>query len=362
MSRKRTEIASHERGEVQRLLDTTADTRQRERLLAARMAMTGHYTLAMIAEGVGRARSAVQTWLDKFEAGGVDALLGRKSPPGRTPALSAEVQRQLTLKLSEGAWRTAGQFRQWLKEEHGITLSVAGSYYWLGKLQGVLKAPRPCHRQQKPGAVAAFKTAGWEQKLAELNLPPGEPVRFWVMNESRFGLHTIVRHCWGLRGRRVVRPFQQKFDWDYVYGAISVLDGEPVFCHLPTVSCEASWEFLRQIMQTQPGAHHVVLWDGAGFHQPPPRDDPAWADLARVHTLKLPPYCPELNPTEKIWDQLKDVVCNRVFDTIESLRDALLPRLRAFWSDPLGLSSLVGSNWLLQKVNATSPAILPVFN
>ena len=64
------------------------------------------------------------------------------------------------------------------------------------------------------------------------------------MDESRFGLHTIVRHCWGLRDRRIVRPFQQKFDWDYVYGAISILDGEPVFCHLPTVSCEAVWEFL----------------------------------------------------------------------------------------------------------------------
>lgn len=72
--------------------------------------MTGQYTLAMIAEGVGRARSAVQVWLDKFEQGGVDALLERKSPPGRPPALNAEVRQQLTAKLSAGAWRTAGQF------------------------------------------------------------------------------------------------------------------------------------------------------------------------------------------------------------------------------------------------------------
>lgn len=156
-----------------------------------------------------------------------------------------------------------------------------------------------------------------------------------------------------------MRPFQQKFDWDYVYGAISVLDGEPVFCHLPTVSCEAVWDFLRRIVHTQPGAHHVVLWDGAGFHQPPPRDDTAWSDLSRVHPIKLPPCFPELNPTEKIRDQLKDVVCNRVFDTIEPLRDALLPKLRDFWSDPPGLSSLAGRNWLLQKVNASYPVILP---
>ena len=72
-----------------------------------------------------------------------------------------------------------------------------------------------------------------------------------------------------------------------------------------------------------------------------------------MHTLKLPPYSPELNPTEKIWDQLKDTVCNRVFDTIKALRDALLPKLQDFWRDPRGLRSLIGRNWLLQKVNAS---------
>lgn len=402
MSRQRTRIVTDDPARLEELLATADDPRTRERLLAARMATTGEYTLGMIAKAVGRARSVIQTWLDKFQSEGPDALITRKKPGGRPPSLDAGVQTEVREKLREGTWRTAGQFRRWLEETHGITLSEAGSYYWLGKSQGVLKAPRPCHRKQTPGDIEQFKTGGWETKLAELDIPAGESVRFWVMDEPersadrlpqaarrastasqpRFGLHTIVRHCWGLRGERVVRPFQQKFDWDYVYGAISVLDGEPVFCHLPTVTCEAVWEFLRQLVQTQPDAHHVVLWDGAGLirpagspcglpcgsrsrsarlHQPPPAD-PEWADLARMHTIKLPPYCPELNPTEKIWDQLKDEVCNRVYDTIDALRAALLPKLREFWEPPGGLGSLIGCGWLRQKVNAGCRLILPVFN
>ena len=66
-------------------------------------------------------------------------------------------------------------------------------------------------------------------------------------------------------------------------------------------------------------AHHVVLWDGAGFHQPPASAEPEWADLANLHPFTLPPYCMELNPTEMIWDQLKDGVCNKVFDGIEEM-------------------------------------------
>ena len=179
--------------------------------------------------------------------------------------------------------------------------------------------------------------------------------------QSRFGLHTVVRHCWGLRGQRVIKPFQQRFDWEYLYGAVDILSGEPVFCHMPTVSCEAVWTFLGELVQTDPGAHHVILWDGAGFHQPPPAGEEEWAALAKVHVLKLPPYCPELNPTEKIWDQLKDAVCNRVFGTIEALQEGMLPKLREFWENPLGLSSLIGNNWLRHQVNASYQVILPAF-
>ena len=361
MARKRTEITSPDREKLEQLLATTDDPRQRERLLAARMAMTGSYTLVMIAKAVGRARSAVQVWLEKFVAGGLDALIERRSPTGREPSLSEAIQAQVQEHLRLGTWRTADQFRQWLIKEHGIQLSQTGGYYWLGKCEGRLKAPRPCHRSQAPGAIAEFKTEGWENQLAKLDLPPGEPVCVWVMDEARFGLHTIVRHCWGLRGHRVIKPFQQKYDWDYLCGAINVIEGEPVFAHLPALNAQNLWAYLRQIVRTRPEAHHVILWDGAGFHQPPPQE-PEWAELSKVHLITLPAYCPELNPTEKIWDQIKDVICNQVFATIEALREAILPKLRSFWESPDGLSSLIGQTWLRQKANASSRNIIPVSN
>ena len=204
--------------------------------------------------------------------------------------------------------------------------------------------------------------SGWEKHLQTLKLPEGQPVRFWVMDESRFGLHSIVRHCWGLRGKRVIKSFQQKFDWDYVYGALDILSGEPVCCFVPTVSCDAVWEFLRQLVRTDSAAQHVVLWDGAGFHQPPDATQEEWADLNQVQVLKLPPYCPELNPVERLWDQVKDAICNRTFTTIEALREALTPVLAGFWNCPKRVKKLIGKSWLIQNANDSYPAILPIFN
>lgn len=364
MSRKRTEIISPEREEVERLLHEVTSPRDKERLIVARMAMTGNHTLEAMAGVVGRARSCIQLWLKAFQDGGVAALLHRVPQSGRPSSLNAEVREQIREHLEKGTWRTAREFQQWLEQTHQIRLGLKGCYYWLGKSKGRLKAPRPSHHKQAPGAVIDFKMSGWQERLDSLDLPPGAPVRIWVMDESRFGLHSVTRHCWGLRGHRVVKPFQQRFEWEYLYGAVDILTGEPVFCHLPTVSCDAVWTFLRELVKTDSAAHHIILWDGAGFHQPPPaasEPEPEWADLAKVHVLALPPYCPELNPVEKIWDQLKDAVCNRVFESVEALREALLPKLREFWENPLGLSSLLGRNWLGQKANGSSTVILPVF-
>ena len=373
--RPRTRISTDQAERIQTLLDSSSDPRERERLLVARMATTGNYTLAMMAEAVGRATSCVQTWLNAFVAGGVEALLKRVKSTGRPTKLTKPLAQAIKQKLKTGDWRTAGEFRAWLKSEHQIDLKPATSYLWLGKCEGGLKAPRPCHRDQKEGAIDAFKTEGWARKLAELDIPIGVPVEFWVMDEARFGLHTIVKHCWGLKGVRVVKRFQQRFDFDYLYGAINVQTGAPVFCHMPSVTCEITWEFLRELTKTAPDAHHVVLWDGAGFHQPPPREAPGqdaeqaalageYKDLANVHVIKLPPYCPELNPSEKMWDQMKDAVCNRADDTIEDLREAMLPKLRSWWERADGLMSVLGEgkNWLGQQVNACYGGNLPVFN
>ena len=86
------------------------------------------------------------------------------------------------------------------------------------------------------------------------------------------------------------------------------------------LSCqEASGKFLEQIAAHDPAAMHVVIQDGAGFHLP--ENDPRLPENVRVITL--PAYRPELNPVEKLWDHLKDAICNRIFATVEELREAL---------------------------------------
>jgi len=129
-------------------------------------------------------------WLEDFTEGGLTRLLEREAPRGKpSPVAEAKVQNQLQAGLKAGRWRTAGQVAAWLKEAHGIERAAKSLYYWLGKVGGALRVPRPCHVKQKPAAAAAFR-AELDQRPAALNPPKDRAAKIWVADESRFGLHT----------------------------------------------------------------------------------------------------------------------------------------------------------------------------
>ena len=350
MGRKRTKLVMSEAEQLQLREQIRAAThpRDKERLQVVHWATSGQHSLAELGRLAGRARSTIQEWLDAFADGGVAQLLARQAPPGQTsPVAKARVQAQMRAGLQAGQWRTAGQLAAWLKEKHGIERAAKSMYYWLGKVGGALRVPRPCHVKQDPAATAAFR-AGLEQNLEKLELPKDRPVKIWVADEARFGLHAQSRRCWALRGQRVVLPQEQRYEWEYVYGAVEVVTGAVEFQYLPSVSLELSRGFLQQLVASDPQAEHVVIYDQAGFH--PRAGDPHLP--ARLHLLPLPPYSPELNPVEGLWDQVQDVTCNRHFQGLDELETTLTQALRPFWETPARALSLI-HHWLHSQANAT---------
>jgi transposase len=340
-------IAAAEREELRQAFKTLTDPRSRDRVQAVQLATTGQHTHEEIAVLVGRARSTIQQWIDRYEAGGLGRLLEVKKAPGqKSPLQEPVLQAQIQKGLQQGIWRTAGQLATWLEQTHGIRRAVNSLYYWLGKVGGALQVPRPAHVKQDPAARAEFR-AHLLDKLQALPLPAGRPVKVWMADECRVGLHTLSRRCWGLRGHRVVVPRQHRYEWEYVYGAVEVVEGQSQFRLMPSVNLDFSGGFLEQIAASDPAAEHVVIWDQAGFH---PR--PEAAVPARIHLLPLPPYSPELNPVEGLWDQLRDALGNRLFRTLEALESAVIQALRPFWESRDKVLSLV-FGWVRAQANAS---------
>ena len=323
------------------------DVRHKERLQVVLLAMGGQHTYEEIAQVVGRARSGVQSWIARFAAGGIAGLLERRSSPGRPSGLRASTRKVIESGLREGRWVSAPQARVDISKKRKTPVPLRTVQRWLKQCGGAVKVPRPVHIKKAEADAKAF-AAHLYDNLRDLALPKGRPVRVWVADECRCGLRSFLRRCWGLKGVRVVKPAQQKYQWGYVYGALEVVGGQTAFRFMPSVSLDFSHDFLAQIAATDPGAEHVVIWDQAGFHHRPQdtRLPPG------VHLLPLPPYSPELNPVERLWDVIKDFVANRVYASMVQLENALAEALRPFWSEPHRTLRLVGDGWLHTQANA----------
>ncbi len=88
---------------------------------------------------------------------------------------------------------------------------------------------------------------------------------------------------------------------------------------MPYVNTEAMNLHLKEISQNVArGAHAVIIIDGAGWHR-------AYDLLVpnNITLLPLPPYSPELNAQENVWQYLRqNYLAGRIFDTYTSIVDA----------------------------------------
>lgn len=142
-----------------------------------------------------------------------------------------------------------------------------------------------------------------------------------------------------------------KDSWNWVFSdkCLGACPGDLYFCQFGGVNLEWDRVYLEDLAASDPQAIHILIRDQAGFHL---RD----GDMrlpSNVRIIDLPPYSPELNPCEQLWDLIKDRLGNRIFESIEELREATVPILKAWWSDAEAVLSLVGRPWLHNQANAS---------
>ena len=117
-------------------------------------------------------------------------------------------------------------------------------------------------------------------------------------------------------------------EFQYVYGAVSPLEGELDWRIGPVMNTEQMGTFLAQVSAAHPEEFIVMVVDGASSHVAQ-----ALVVPENIRLPRLPGYSPELNPQEHLWDELREKEFpNRVFSDMAGVVRTLetgLPRLAA---------------------------------
>ena len=174
-----------------------------------------------------------------------------------------------------------------------------------------------------------------EKKLPEVletlltsEVVKGRHVRLMFQDEARFGRMVRIRRCWAPAPQRPVVNNGYEREFQYVYGAVSPLEGELDWRIGPVMNTEAMGVFLAQVSAAHPEDFIVMVVDGASSHVAKALVVP---ENIRLH--RLPGYSPELNPQEHLWDELREKEFpNRVFADMAGVVRTLetgLPRLAA---------------------------------
>ena len=147
---------------------------------------------------------------------------------------------------------------------------------------------------------------------------------------------TRPRSCWAPPGIRPEAASQVVREYTYAYAAVVPSTGELCSLILPTVNTESMNIFLQHVSKTFSHYFLVMQVDQAGWH--------GAKDLIVPENIRLipqPPYSPELNPVEHIWDHIREKYFhNRLFLSLDEVISKLCDAFQDLFRDPKQITSL----------------------
>ena len=169
-------------------------------------------------------------------------------------------------------------------------------------------------------------------------------------DEARFGRINEPKRCWVPGHIRPVVGCQIVREYTYAYGAVSPIDGAMDSLVLPETNTELMVLFLNEVSKRHRGEYIVMFMDGASWHTTENLNVP---NNMRIELL--PPYAAELNPTEHLWEEIREKwFGNKVFESMDAVESQLVESLAKLEEDPIRVENICGFEWIVTPIlNAT---------
>ncbi|HEX5879479.1 MAG TPA: IS630 family transposase [Actinomycetota bacterium] len=334
--------------ELRREAGRCRDARAARRMLALALVLEGSSREAA-ARAAGMDRQTLRDWVHRYNAQGLAGLRDRRRP-GPRPRLTPEQAAELGAVVERGPdpdrdgvvrWRRV-DLRALIEARFGVRLHERSVGKVLHRLGFARLSVRPRHPKADEAAQEAFKKASPRVAAAPPEHARGKPVEVWFQDEARVGQQGTLTRVWARRGTRPRAPRDRRYAWAYLFGAVCPERAVGAALVLPYADAAATGLHLAEIgRHVAPGAHGVVVLDGAGWH--------AAGDLIvpeNLTLLPLPRYSPELNPVENVWEYLRQNKLGlRVWPDYEAILETCCDAWNWLLAAPDRLASITRREW-----------------
>jgi len=312
------------------------------------------YSLSLtdVAERLGVHRVTVHRWLKKYSIGGLSGLLEIRQSTGRPRVIPSAVIAGLSKKLSDESceFKSYKQIAKWVENNYKVSINYHTLYKQLHyRMKAKLKVPRRSSIKKDEQAAIDFKNtldellkmACWLESTTPN--PAKKGVKYWCQDETRIGLKTIERKRITALGVKPKGKVQWNFKAFYLYGAVAPKTGESFwleFSHLDGLCFQI---FLDQLVEQYPDHLNIIQLDNGRFHHGSNLKIPD-----NVILIFQPPYSPELNPIERVWQHIKQELSWDIYDDLDGIKEKVCADLKEFSTETI--ASITGWNYILSAL------------
>jgi transposase len=214
------------------------------------------------------------------------------------------------------------QLKQYIEAAFGTIYDNDRSYHFLLKFSNLsFKYPDTFDRRRDD----AFVVKRMKEIKAEIKplLHDGRWEIFTV-DEVRMEQEAITRRAWLQKGARTIIKVNRDKEAQSYIGFLNQKSFDCELFEMPWQNQQEVLKALEQFLSLHPDKLICIIWDNAPFH----RGKLIRAALAkrkileRVHLIPMPPYAPDHNPIEHVWNTAKQSVSNIQHDSFAETKQA----------------------------------------
>jgi transposase len=304
-----------------------------------------------VAEIVLADERTVRSWLQRFVEFDYEGLIERPGR-GRKPRLPPEQEETLKDELDllqekrNGGRIIAQDIVDLLADKFDCNYTVSGVYTLLDRLNIVWISGRSQHPKSSHEAIESFKAAFSDELQSIVGDFPEDKIEVWWQDESRIGQQGSLSRVWATKGTRPRVIRQKQFLSTYIFGAVCPSKDKGCALILPEANTGMIQIHLDLISGSiEEGCLGLIMMDRASWHTTEALNIPQ-----NIRLMPLPPYSPELNPMEQVWQPLRKIkLSNTCFKTYEDIVNSCCEAWNTFCDEDGNIERLCSRDWATVK-------------
>ncbi len=262
-----------------------------------------------IARFFGIHRGSVSLWITTSKRKGKEALRSKKAggpsfklTPSEMDSLLNVFEDDAIVHGFETPLWTCKRIQKIIKERFGKKVHTTNIMRWLKRINITSQKPQRQASQRDDKAVKKWLTEEWPKIKAHCRR---WQAMLYFQDEAGVSLTPVMGKTWAPRGKTPIVKVTGKRGGLCVTSAISPA-GKMIFrIEKKRVNAEVHIEFLEQMRKQHPKRKIIVIEDRAPAHRSKKVKEFVEKYKNRFAVYLLPPYSPELNPDEHVWEYLK---------------------------------------------------------